>query len=175
MESSERACKGCRAELGEFEGNIIPTYRNATASFNMPSGGFDLYCDVCYKDFTGDSFVEQVQKEDSEKVDLIKKLETHRKVYSRIARIQDVNVGDRVQILGVCDSIVQKTIKKNNQELQLMKCLIDDGTQAIPLVIWNQQAKNIGSNKVYKVNGFVTEFQGQKQLTLGFHGTIEEI
>ena len=71
-----RKCVVCGAELGPLEGHPETVEMPATASFPMPSGGVNLYCDKCwkerekgYEEMSGKSFSkEELHKKVLEKV-----------------------------------------------------------------------------------------------------------
>ncbi len=171
-----RKCKNCRKELGEFEGFQIPIYIPARPSFPLPSGGVELYCEKCYKDTIGETFLEEEKKSIRKEKDLSSKFQVLRKKEPKIVSINDVKLGTNVTIIGIIESDIQhKEIVKEDRTLKMSSCKIKDDTGKLILILWNDMANKVENNKVYKVQGYIQEFNGKKQITLGYKGKIEEL
>ena len=69
-----------------------------------------------------------------------------------------------------------RTFNKFGRELKVANALISDDSGEIKLTLWNQDIEKIAVGKKIKItNGFVNEFQGEKQLTPGKFGKLEVI
>jgi len=69
-----------------------------------------------------------------------------------------------------------KTINKFGKELRLANAIVTDGNDEIKLTLWNEDVDKVKAGSIIKItNGYVNEFQGEKQLTLGKFGKIEII
>ena len=67
-----------------------------------------------------------------------------------------------------------KVINKFGRELKLANAIITDGTGEIKLTAWNNDADKLKVGAIIKItNGYVNEFQGEKQLTSGKFGKLE--
>jgi len=190
-----RKCKNCGKELDYFEGCQIPVHIPATPSFRMPSGGADLYCDECYKEVTGETFLEDLEEESGKKYGkgtelipepIIEKVKARdkvgeifqalRKKEPEIVPISDAKVGTNVAISGIIDSEVQhKDIVIKNRNLKMATCKIKDDTGKIVLILWADMTNKAENKKMYRVDGYIQEFNGRKQITLGYKGKIKEL
>ncbi len=67
-----------------------------------------------------------------------------------------------------------KTINKYGRELKLRNILVTDGESEIKLTLWNEDINKVKQGAILKIeNGYVNEFQGEKQLTTGKFGKLE--
>jgi len=67
-----------------------------------------------------------------------------------------------------------KIINKYGRELRLRNAIATDGEDEIKLTLWNQDVDRVQVGSVIKItNGYVNEFQGEKQLTTGKFGKLE--
>ena len=67
-----------------------------------------------------------------------------------------------------------KIINKYGRELKLRNVVITDGEDEIKLTLWNDDVDKVKQGSVVKItNGYVNEFQGEKQLTTGKFGKLE--
>ena len=69
-----------------------------------------------------------------------------------------------------------KVINKYGKDLRLRNAVVTDGEDEIKLTLWNDDVtKYKEGDKVKIENGYVNEFQGEKQLTSGKFGKIEKV
>ena len=82
-----------------------------------------------------------------------------------------------VEIEGTIKEIGEtRTFNKFGRELKVADAILEDESGAIKLSLWNQDTENFKvGDKVKIINGYVGEFQGEKQLTAGKYGKIEKI
>jgi replication factor A1 len=67
-----------------------------------------------------------------------------------------------------------KIINKYGKELKLTNAIVTDGESEIKLTLWNDDVDKIKPGLIVKIeNGYVNEFQGEKQLTTGKFGKLE--
>ena len=84
---------------------------------------------------------------------------------------------------GNVDVTVEVTEKGEIREFQkfgttgrVCNATVKDDTGEIKLTLWNEQIDNINvGDKVHITNGYVNEFQGEKQLTTGKFGKMEVV
>jgi ssDNA-binding replication factor A large subunit len=76
----------------------------------------------------------------------------------------------------VVDMEDPRTINKNGRELRVANITLKDESGTISLVLWNEKidAVSVGA-KVKITNGYVNEWQGKAQLTLGKFGKMEVV
>jgi len=66
-----------------------------------------------------------------------------------------------------------KTINKYGRDLKLRNAIVTDGEDEIKLTLWNDDVEKVQIGSIIKIeNGYVNEFQGQKQLTTGKFGKL---
>jgi len=82
-----------------------------------------------------------------------------------------------VEVEGTIKEIEEpRTFNKYGRELRVANALIEDDSGSIKLTLWNDDVdKYKQGDKVKITNGYVNEFQGEKQLTSGKFGKIEKI
>jgi len=67
-----------------------------------------------------------------------------------------------------------KTFQKFGKEGKVMSATLKDDTGKITLSLWNDDCDNVHKGSKVKItNGYVNEFQGEKQLTAGRFGKLE--
>ncbi len=67
-----------------------------------------------------------------------------------------------------------KTFNKFGRELRVADAILEDDSGTIKLSLWNDDAEKFKvGDKVKITNGYVNEFQGEKQLTAGKFGKME--
>ncbi len=67
-----------------------------------------------------------------------------------------------------------KTINKYGRDLKLANAIATDGESEIKLTLWNEDVDKVKAGSIIKItNGYVNEFQGEKQLTTGKFGKLE--
>jgi replication factor A1 len=93
-------------------------------------------------------------------------------------KISDLKAGEgNVEVEGVIKELEDiKEINKYGRNLRLRNAVLEDDSGAIKLTLWNENVEmfQVG-DKVKITNGYVNEFQGDKQLTAGKFGKIEKI
>ena len=69
-----------------------------------------------------------------------------------------------------------RTINKYGKNLRLTNAVITDGESEIKLTLWNEDVDKVKVGGIIKItNGYVSEFQGEKQITSGKFGKLEVI
>ena len=69
-----------------------------------------------------------------------------------------------------------RTINKYGRDLRLANAIITDGESEIKLTLWNEDVAKVSPGTIIKIqNGYVSEFQGEKQLTTGKFGKLEVV
>ncbi|MFA5020145.1 MAG: hypothetical protein WC533_03535 [Candidatus Pacearchaeota archaeon] len=67
-----------------------------------------------------------------------------------------------------------RTINKYGKALRLANAVVTDGDSEIKLTLWNQDVDKVNVGSAIKItNGYISEFQGERQLTSGKFGKIE--
>jgi len=93
-------------------------------------------------------------------------------------KISELNVGQgNVDVEGVLKEIGEKrSFNKFGRELVVANAVLEDDSGFIKLSLWNEDVERFEEgDRVRIVNGYVNEFQGEKQLTSGKYGKIEKI
>ena len=84
---------------------------------------------------------------------------------------------------GQVDLIAEVTEKGDVREFEkfgkkgrVCNAKIKDATGEMSLTLWNEQIDQVKpGDKIHITNGYVNEFQGEKQLTTGRFGTLEVV
>ena len=67
-----------------------------------------------------------------------------------------------------------RTLNKYGKELRVANAIVTDGKSEIKLTLWNDDVNKVHvGSKIKITNGYVSEFQGEKQLTTGKFGKLE--
>jgi replication factor A1 len=67
-----------------------------------------------------------------------------------------------------------RTFNKYGKDLKVANAVVTDGESEIKLTLWNDDVDKVKTGAVIKIeNGYVSEFQGEKQLTTGKFGKLE--
>lgn len=93
-------------------------------------------------------------------------------------KISELNAGQgNVNIEGVITEIGEKrSINKFGKTLFVTNGVLQDDSGSIKLTLWNDDASRFKQGDRIKItNGYVGEFQGEKQITSGKFGTIEKV
>jgi replication factor A1 len=93
-------------------------------------------------------------------------------------KISELKTGQgRVEVEGVVKKISDtRVFNKYGKELKVADAILEDESGAVKLALWNEDITRINvGDKVKITNGFVNEFQSEKQLTAGKFGKIEII
>jgi replication factor A1 len=91
-------------------------------------------------------------------------------------QISDLTIGQgKVSVKGVVKGISDvRSFNKYGRELKVANAILEDETGAIKLTLWNDEIMKVKEGcQISIINGFVNEFQGEKQLTAGKFGKIE--
>jgi replication factor A1 len=67
-----------------------------------------------------------------------------------------------------------RVFNKYGKDLKVANAIVSDDSGEITLSLWNDDVDKVKPNTVVKItNGYVSEFNGQKQLTSGKFGKLE--
>ncbi|MAG07245.1 hypothetical protein CMI46_00320 [Candidatus Pacearchaeota archaeon] len=67
-----------------------------------------------------------------------------------------------------------RTFNKYGKDLKVANAVVTDGESEIKLTLWNDDVDKVKTGAVIQItNGYVSEFQGEKQLTTGKFGKLE--
>ena len=82
-----------------------------------------------------------------------------------------------VEVEGVVKEIGEiRAFNKFGRDLRVADAVLEDDSGSVKLTLWNDDVDRIKKgDKVKIVNGYVREFQGEKQLTSGKFGKIEKV
>jgi len=93
------------------------------------------------------------------------------KIKELTPRQGNVNVEGAITEIGET-----KSFNKFGRQLIVADSILKDDSGAVKLTLWNDDvSKYKVGDKIKIVNGYVGEFQGEKQLTAGKFGKIEKI
>jgi len=93
-------------------------------------------------------------------------------------KISELNVGQgNVEVQGVVGEVGEiRTFNKFGRELKVANAVLRDDSGSIRLSLWNEDADRFKEGDEVKIiNGYVNEFQGEKQLTSGKFGSMEKV
>ena len=93
-------------------------------------------------------------------------------------KISELNIGQgNVEVEGTIKEIDEpKTFNKFGKDLSVANAMLEDDSGSIKLTLWNDDVTRFKNNdKLKVVNGYVNEFQGEKQLTSGKFGSLEKV
>jgi len=93
-------------------------------------------------------------------------------------KISELKVGQgKVDVEGIVKNISDtRAFNKYGRDLKVANALLEDDSGSIKLTLWNDDITRIKNNDKIKItNGFVNEFNSEKQLTAGKLGKIEVI
>jgi replication factor A1 len=91
-------------------------------------------------------------------------------------KISELKIGEgKVNIEGVVKGISDtRAFNKYGRDLKVANAILEDESGAIKLTLWNEEIMKVKEGAKVKItNGFVNEFQGEKQLTAGKFGKLE--
>ncbi|MBR9692143.1 hypothetical protein GOV06_05155 [Candidatus Woesearchaeota archaeon] len=95
-----------------------------------------------------------------------------------MVQIQDLEVrqGDVDIVIEIVEVGEIKEFQKFDKSGRVATAKAKDETGEIKLSLWNEQIDQIkAGDKVHITNGYVNEFQGEKQLTTGKFGKLEVV
>jgi replication factor A1 len=93
-------------------------------------------------------------------------------------KISDLTNGQgNVSISGIIKEVGEKrSFNKYGRNLTVCHALLEDDSGNVKLTLWNDDADRFKEGDQIKLtNGYVKEFQGEKQLTSGKFGVIEKV
>lgn len=93
-------------------------------------------------------------------------------------KISDLMAGQgNVEVEGTIIEVGEKrSFNKYGKPLVVSNAILQDDSGTIKLTLWNDDADRFKEgDKIKIVNGYVSEFQGEKQLTSGKFGRIEKL
>ena len=93
-------------------------------------------------------------------------------------KISELNIGQgNVEVEGTVKEIGEaKTFNKFGKDLSVANAMLEDDSGSIKLTLWNDDVSRFkDGDKLKVVNGYVNEFQGEKQLTSGKFGSLEKV
>ncbi len=93
-------------------------------------------------------------------------------------KVNELNAGQgNVEVEGVIKEVGEpRTFNKFGRELTVVNAILEDDSGNIKLSLWNDDATRFKvGDKVKVVNGYVSEFQGEPQLTSGKFGSVEKL
>ncbi|MBT4166360.1 DNA-binding protein [archaeon] len=93
-------------------------------------------------------------------------------------KISELNAGQgNVEVEGTIKEVGEpRTFNKFGRELTVVNATLEDDSGNVKLSLWNEDATRFkAGDKVKIVNGYVSEFQGEPQLTSGKFGSIEKL
>ena len=93
-------------------------------------------------------------------------------------KVSELNAGQgNVEVEGVIKEFGEpRTFNKFGRELTVVNAVFEDDSGNIKLSLWNEDATRFKvGDKVKIVNGYVSEFQGEPQLTSGKFGSVEKL
>lgn len=93
-------------------------------------------------------------------------------------KISELKIGQgNVEVEGEIKDIGDtRAFNKYGKELKVANAILFDDSGAVKLTLWNDDVTRFkNGDKIKIVNGYVSEFQGEKQLTSGKFGRMEKI
>lgn len=87
------------------------------------------------------------------------------------------NKQGNVEVEGTIKELGEKrTFSKYGRQLIVSNAILEDESGSIKLTLWNDDAERFKEgDKIKIINGYINEFQGEKQLTSGKFGKIEKL
>jgi ssDNA-binding replication factor A large subunit len=92
--------------------------------------------------------------------------------------ISELNAGQgNVNVEGtIKEKAETRSMNKYGKELRVANAILEDSSGSIKLTLWNDDTARFKEGDRIKIqNGYVGEFQGEKQLTSGKFGSIEKL
>jgi len=96
----------------------------------------------------------------------------------KMVKINELNSGQgSVEVEGTIKEFGEpRTFNKFGRELTVVNAVLEDDSGTVKLSLWNEDATRFKvGDKVKITNGYVSEFQGEPQLTSGKFGSIEKL
>ena len=95
----------------------------------------------------------------------------------QIHKVSELRSGQgNVNVVGtIKEKAETRTFNKYGKDLKVANAIFQDESGNIKLTLWNDDATLFNEgDKVKIINGYVSEFQGEKQLTSGKFGRMEK-
>tara|TARA_Y100000034_G_C6787089_1_gene352149 strand:- start:12 stop:446 length:435 start_codon:yes stop_codon:yes gene_type:complete len=95
-----------------------------------------------------------------------------------MAKISELTVRQgNVDVEGTIKEIGEiKNFNKFGRELRVADAILEDDSGTVKLSLWNNDVEKFKAGDQVKItNGYVNEFQGEKQLTAGKFGKMEKL
>ena len=93
-------------------------------------------------------------------------------------KISETQVNSNADIMGTIKTIedVKQVTTKFGTQVSLTVAILEDDTGSIKLNLWGSQSEGIEEGKTVEVkNGFVKEFKGEKQISVGKMGSVKVV
>jgi replication factor A1 len=93
-------------------------------------------------------------------------------------KISDLKAGQgKVDIVvQVTDKAEPRVMQKYGKELKVCSATVKDDSGEITMTLWNDDVDKVNVGDSLKIsNGYVSEFNGNKQLTSGKYGKLEVV
>ena len=93
-------------------------------------------------------------------------------------KISELIIGQgNVTVEGILKEIGEtRTFNKFGKNISVANAVLKDDSGSIKLSLWNDDIKRFkDGDKIKVTNGYVNEFQGEKQLTSGKFGSLEKV
>jgi replication factor A1 len=93
-------------------------------------------------------------------------------------KISDLKINQgNVEVEGVISELGDtRAFNKYGRELKVANAILKDDSGSIKLTLWNDDVTRFSEgDRIKIVSGYVSEFQGEKQLTSGKFGRMEKV
>lgn len=92
-------------------------------------------------------------------------------------KIKDLQTGSTVSFTAKVKEIEEvRQVKTKFGMTSLTVAVLEDDTGVVKLNLWGSQSEGINEEALLEINnGFVKEFQGQKQISVGKTGSIKVV
>jgi replication factor A1 len=92
---------------------------------------------------------------------------------TKISELEKGKTG--IDITGTIKEIGEvRSFDKFGRTLQVANAVLTDDSGEVKLTLWNQDIEKVKQGDTVRItNGYVNEFQGEKQLTTGKFGKLE--
>jgi len=95
-----------------------------------------------------------------------------------MTKISELRTGQgNVNVKGIVKEMGEaRSFNKYGRQLVVANAMLEDESGSIKLSLWNDDASRIKQGDEVEIeNGYVSEFQGEKQLTSGKFGKIKKV
>jgi len=93
-------------------------------------------------------------------------------------KISETQVNANADIVGNIKAIedVKQVTTKFGTQVSLTVAILEDDSGTIKLNLWGSQSEGIEEGKTVEIkNGFVKEFKGEKQISVGKMGSVKVV